>query len=136
MKRFLLACALGLGLSITLQAAETCSKTATRKNGDLPSCIAIDAVTTNATSATIDTFGYRELSAQIWSAAGSGAVVDINCRGSEAGPWYRSYTVTNPGATTDTGMKSVTIARDYQCQAVVHDWTSGTVSVTFNRYSN
>ncbi len=136
MKRFLLACALGLGLSLSLQAAETCSKTDARKNGDLPVCIAIDGAATTITSAVVDGFGYRMVGVQIWSALGSSAVININCRIAEAAPWYPCYTINDPGATYATGARYVTLARAYQYQADIPTWVNGNVYVYFERYSN
>lgn len=133
MKR-LLSIALFLGailFSSPAWATETCSKTDAHKEGALPVCLAIDAAQTTATSATIDTFGHRNLGVQIWSAAGSSAVVDVECRTGSTAPWYLCYTKSNPDA---TGVY-VSLPRAYQYRVHISTWVSGIVSVNFERYN-
>lgn len=138
MKRFVLSLILGLGLAISANAsaAETCSKTDTRKNGDLPVCIAIDAATSTVTSATIDGFPYRSVGVEIWSNAGSSAVINVDCRISSTAPWVPCYTTSDPGATYATGAKYVSLARAFQYRVDIPTYVSGTIHVHFERYSN
>lgn len=122
----------GLFMSVSAYATETCSKSEpSRPNGDLPMCLALDAVVTTGASSTVDTFSFRYVNTQIWSAAGSVATVDIECRSSESAPWFPCYTTSNPSAAG----KYVTLPRAYQYRANVSAWTSGSVSVTFERYN-
>lgn len=134
MRKLLLALVF-LAAAASARAAEDCSQTDALPQGKLPACLAIDGVTTTTTSSTINSFGHRILGAQIWSAAGSVATVDVNCRSYASStvtpPWYPCYSTTNPSA---AGVY-VSLPRAYQYQVVV-TWTSGTVYATFERYNN
>lgn len=132
MKRVILSVFACLALAAGARAAETCSAAAGRPDGALPSCVAVDAATSTITSATINTFGYRTLGVQIWSAAGSTATVNVNCRSYTTGPWYPCYTTSDPSA---AGVY-VSLPRAYQYQCHVAAWTAGTVSCVFERYNN
>lgn len=119
-----------------LYAAETCSANA------LPTCIAIDSATSGAgyTSATINTFGHRNLGVQVTGTAGTAAIINIDCRASSsAAEWFTCATVTNPsGPDANTvGGSYISLPRAYQYRVNIpaSTFTAGTVSAFFERYN-
>lgn len=115
-------------------AAETCSALEpSRPQGELPTCLAIDASTTTTTGATVNTFGHRIIGTQVWSAAGSVATVQVECRSYASAPWWPCVNggVVNPDA---TGVY-YTLPRAYQYRLRISAYTSGTISGTIERYN-
>ena len=130
MRRVLLAIGL-LVFASSLRAAETCSA------NTLPVCVALDAVTSTGASSTVNTFGHRNLSAQVWSAAGSVATVNIECRSAATAPWFACASVVNPtqADVNGEGGAYITLPRSYQYRVNVIAYTSGNISATIERYN-
>lgn len=136
MKRWLSIAFLALAVAAGAQAAETCSKTDDRTHGDLPSCVAVDAVTTDTISSTVDTFGYKLIRAQVWSATTSVATITLEARSSENAPWFVIATITDPVGADANGVAGEywALPRAYQYRMRVVR-TGGTISGTFERYN-
>ena len=140
LKRFCLAVALALGMSVSLHAAETCSKTsaANRKQGELPSCLAFDAATANGDSAIIDTFGFEKLSMVAWADTSSEVTVNIYCRyksviTDKASAWkICAHPIVNPASDTDEE-DIITLGTAYQYKINLSGYVSGNVYVLFDR---
>lgn len=135
--------AAALATAPALWAAETCSSSPAtgRSQGELPSCVAIDGATIDTTSATINTFGYRFLSAQIYSTGASTTTVNIECRSRSSAtappttvaPWTVCRTaVVNP----DAAGIYVTLARAFQYQIRMSGTSAGTTTVIVERYND
>jgi hypothetical protein len=135
MRRVLLAIGL-LVFASSLRAAENCSANI------LPTCVAIDSATSGAeyTSATINTFGHRNLGAQVKCNANPCAVVvNIDCRSGSNMDWFACASVTNPAAADANGNGGTytSLPRSYQYRIHIpaSTFTSGTVSANFERYN-
>lgn len=125
----------------TAQAAETCSKTSTRRQGELPSCLAFDGATANGSSAVIDTYGYRVLGLEAWAATTSTVEVNVLCRGYSSSlsgaqvdaSFKKCATViTNPDNSTNED-HYVSLPRAFQYQITLTNYSAGTVYVSFER---
>lgn len=143
MKRALFAIALLL-FAVSMRAAETCSSTATDSSGhlygpqgELPACLALDSVTSEVSSAVIQTYGYRVLNVHVWAAVGTAtAVVDINCRAYATAPWFPCASITNPAAGSASSYYTLPRAHDYQVTVRTGTYGGGTISAAFERYAN
>lgn len=101
-----------------------------------PTCFALYQVVAETTSSTVPTYGVRNVSVQTWAATGTGAVVvTIECHSWPSAPWYPCATITNPDSTNGS---YISLPRAYEMRAKIRsgDYSSGTISCTFERYEN
>lgn len=146
MKKLLAALVLAFALAGAAYGAETCSKTNDDKNGELPACLALDAVTGDGSSAIIDVFGFKFYSVYVWSDQAPGvthARVLIECR--SYSPKANKYTpflpcaedVVDPddNSTKTRSDQAITLSRSYQYRITVINYSAGDVSAMFERFN-
>jgi len=135
MRRLLLVLAL-LASAVVAQGAEDCSVTESCPQCKLPTCLVFDGATADGDSAVIYTYGFRNLSLEVWSAAGSIATISILCKGHPDAPWKEcAVDMTNPTADTD-GTFYVSLARSYMYKINISGYAAGDIYASFERYSN
>lgn len=88
--------------------------------------IALNAVVTTATSSTIDVSKSDVIRVQVWSAGGSVATVQVECRSNSSAPWFACVPsgITNPDATGEYWSIPLTMSVRVRVSA----YTSGTIS--------
>ena len=118
MKKFL--------IGVLALAIAAMPKTASASTGG--SAIALNAVTTTATSSTFDVSKSDVIRVQVWSAAGSVATVQVECRSRSDAPWFACVPsgITNPDATGEYWSLPLTM----QVRVRVSAYTSGTISAS------
>jgi hypothetical protein len=90
--------------------------------------VALNAVTTTATSATFNVSTSDATRVHVWSASGSTATIQVECRGTSSAPWYPCIQggIVNPDPTGEYWSMPLTI----QLRVRVSNYTSGAISAT------
>src|SRR5689334_6040671 len=116
MKRFLFGI---LALAVTILP-----KTAEASTGG--AILVLNAVTTTATSSTVNVATSDVTRVQVWSAAGSVATAQVECRSRSDAPWFACVPsgITNPDSTGEYWSIPLTM----QVRVRVSAYTSGTIS--------
>jgi hypothetical protein len=118
----------------TSYGAETCSSTSSRPQGELPTCIAIDAATTDTTSATINTYGYPYLSLSVKVAeASSTARINIQCKEYTDDQWHEcAEDIVDPD-NTDRSDQAVNLSSASYYRITTTGHVAGTITIYFTR---
>lgn len=115
-------------LAITVTPThETCTA------DELPTCVDLFQVSSEGAGPWVDTFNFRNISAQAWSTSGSSATVTIECRSHPSAVPYPCATMVDPNSTDG---KYVSLPRSYQYRANIRptQYSSGVITVTIERY--
>ena len=144
MRKFILGLCLSLGIVAGAQAVETCSTIlAGATPSNTPTCIAIDSAVNGSTytSATIPTYSHRNLGVQAKCNSGPcQVIINVDCRSFTNMDWYACATITNPAVADANGdggnYLSLPRAYQYRINVPALTFTSGTITVNFERYNN